>query len=103
MKPTLTRLLAGLGLTLAIAGIADRCRVGAQSPSFFDDDPIWVDRDTEDASGMKPLEVNLFVDLTYNMIKGAPPSSRRPREEPEHRGRGARLELVHQPRRPSRR
>ena len=43
---------------------------GAQSPRFFDDDPLWIDRDTEDASRMKPLEVNLVVDLTYNMIKG---------------------------------
>ena len=29
-----------------------------------------MEHDTQDASGMKPLEVNLFVDLTYNMITG---------------------------------
>jgi hypothetical protein len=69
MKPTLTRLLSGLGLTLAIAGSLTAVS-GAQSPRFFDDDPLWIDRDTEDASRMKPLEVNLVVDLTYNMIKG---------------------------------
>jgi hypothetical protein len=69
MKPTITRLLSGLGLTLAIAGSLTAVS-GAQSPRFFDDDPLWIDRDTEDASRMKPLEVNLVVDLTYNMIKG---------------------------------
>ena len=69
MKPTLTRLLSGFGLTLAIAGSLTAVS-GAQSPRFFDDDPLWIDRDTEDASRMKPLEVNLVVDLTYNMIKG---------------------------------
>ena len=68
MKATL-RTLAGLGLTLAIAGSLTAVG-GAQSPRFFDDDPLWVDRDTEDASHMKPLEVSLFVDLTYNVIKG---------------------------------
>jgi hypothetical protein len=69
MTTTLTRLLSGLGLTLAIAGSLTAVS-GAQSPRFFADDPLWIDRDTEDASRMKPLEVNLVVDLTYNMIKG---------------------------------
>jgi hypothetical protein len=40
----------------------------AAAPKFFPDDPVWVERDTEDASKMKPLEVSLLVDLTYNMI-----------------------------------
>ena len=40
----------------------------AAAPRFLADDPIWVERDTEDASSMKPLEVNLFVDLTYNFL-----------------------------------
>ena len=69
MKPTLIRLLSGLGVTLALAGSLTAAGA-AQSPRFFDDDPLWVDRDTEDASRMKPLEVSLFVDLTYNVIKG---------------------------------
>lgn len=66
---TTTRLLAGLGLTFAIAGSLTAFGT-AQSPRFFDDDPLWVERDTEDASSMKPLEVDLTVDLTYNIIKG---------------------------------
>jgi hypothetical protein len=69
MTTTFTRFLAGLGVTLALAG--SLTAVGAaQSPRFFDDDPLWVDRDTENASRMKPLEVSLFVDLSYNVIKG---------------------------------
>src|SRR5215475_6159667 len=69
MKPTTTRVLAGLGLTLAIAGSLTAFGT-AQSPRFFDDDPLWVEHDTEDASSMKPLEVDLTVDLTYNIVKG---------------------------------
>ena len=40
----------------------------AASPRFFEDDPIWHERDTENASGMKPLEVDLFVDATTNIL-----------------------------------
>ena len=69
MKPTTIRLLAGLGLTLAIAGSLTAFGT-AQSPRFFEDDPLWVEHDTEDASSMKPLEVDLTVDLTYNIVKG---------------------------------
>src|SRR6476646_8474747 len=68
MKTTI-RLLAGLGLTLAIAGSMTAFGT-AQAPRFFDDDPLWVEHDTENASSMKPLEVDLTVDLTYNIIKG---------------------------------
>jgi hypothetical protein len=42
----------------------------AASPKFYDDDPMWVERDTQDVSSMKPLEVDLLVDLTYNVFKG---------------------------------
>src|SRR5262249_14432387 len=35
-----------------------------------DDDPIWVEHDTQDASGMRPLDVSLFVDVAYNIVKG---------------------------------
>jgi len=69
MTTTFTRFAAGLGLTLAIAGSMTAIS-GAQAPRFFDDDPLWVERDTEDASSMKPLEVSLVVDLTYNILKG---------------------------------
>jgi hypothetical protein len=43
----------------------------ATSAKFFDDDPMLVERDTQDASGMKPMEVSLFVDLTSNAFRRA--------------------------------
>jgi hypothetical protein len=42
----------------------------ATAPTFFTDDPIWVEPATQDASKVKPTEVKLFVDLTYNIISG---------------------------------
>jgi len=51
-------------------GVAAALTMGASaaSPRFYEDDPIWQERDTEDASGMKPLEVDLIVDLTTNLL-----------------------------------
>src|SRR5262245_11975588 len=62
-----SRLAAFVGATLAL-GIALTIGTSATAPRFYDDDPIWHDRDSEDASSMKPLEVDLFVDLTMNMF-----------------------------------
>jgi len=47
----------------------------AAEQRFLPDDPIQVDLDTQDASGMKPLDVNLFVDFATNVI-----TARRPAE-----------------------
>jgi hypothetical protein len=41
----------------------------AATAKFFDDDPIWVERDTQDASSVKPIETSLFVDITSNAIR----------------------------------
>ena len=57
-------ILAGAVLTAAAVTMS----ASAASPRFYDDDPIWHEPDTEDASGMKPLEVDLFVDLTTNFL-----------------------------------
>ena len=46
----------------------------AASPKFLNDDPMWHQPDTQDASGLKADEVNLFVDLAYNLIAGAGPA-----------------------------
>jgi hypothetical protein len=43
----------------------------AASPKFYSDDPVWVERDTQDASRMTPLELGLLVDLAYNFAKGS--------------------------------
>jgi hypothetical protein len=69
---TRTRLLTGFGATLGIAAMLTSFG-SAATQKFFNDDPIWVEHDTEDASGMKPLEVNLTVDLIYNSIAGRDP------------------------------
>lgn len=42
----------------------------AATPRFFDDDPVWVDRDTQNAGHIKTLEVDLVTDLAVNLIKG---------------------------------
>jgi hypothetical protein len=65
------RLMAAVALlaagALTMAG-------SAASPKFLNDDPTWHHPDTQDAKGLKAEEVNLFVDLTYNLIAGAGPA-----------------------------
>ena len=59
-----TAIVAGaLAVTLTLGG-------SAASPRFLADDPVWRDRDTQDASGMQPLDVDLFVDLATNLLSG---------------------------------
>src|SRR3954465_8988807 len=62
-----SRFAAALAVGIAIAA-ALTIAGSAASPRFYDDDPIWHDRDTQDASSMKPLDVDLLVDLTTNLI-----------------------------------
>jgi hypothetical protein len=70
------RLSAAILGTLAVAATATML-TSAASPKFYNDDPIWVERATEDASAMKPTDLDLFVDLGYNIIKGTDVSGRR--------------------------
>jgi hypothetical protein len=67
------RLSRRLGAALAIAAAAAATTAvgSAATQRFYDDDPIWVERATQDASAMKPTEVSLFVDLAYNILTGA--------------------------------
>lgn len=62
-----TRFFAAAGITLA-GVVTTTLLASAAAPKFFADDPLWVERDTEDASSMKPLDVDLLVDLTYNIL-----------------------------------
>jgi hypothetical protein len=55
-------------VTLVIASTS--MRPSAASPKFFDDDPIAVDRPTEDAMQVKPTDISLFVDLAANIARG---------------------------------
>jgi hypothetical protein len=67
MNTTTSRLAALVGGTLSLVAALTMSSTAA-SPRFYDDDPIWNERDTQDASAMKPLEVDLLVDLTTNLI-----------------------------------
>lgn len=46
-----------------IATIAD-----AEQPKFYSDDPLSKERDTQDASGAKPVEIDLVYDLAENLF-----------------------------------
>ena len=77
--PADCRLLAAL----LDRGRADDLPASAAAPKFLNDDPVWQEPDTQDASGLKADEVNLFVDLTYNLISRRRPGAR-PRRQHEH-------------------
>ena len=64
---TRSRLAAIFGGALCITA-ALTTGSSATSPRFYGDDPVWREPDTQDASGMKPLEVDLIVDLTTNLL-----------------------------------
>jgi len=66
-KQTIRRSTAAAGAFAAFLALA--MNPSAATQKFYHDDPLLQERDTEDASTMKPLEVDLFVDLTYNFIK----------------------------------
>ncbi len=67
-----TRTAAGITAALSIAALLSLSG-SASAPRFFADDPIWVERDTENAAGLKPLEVELVTDLAWNLIAGSEP------------------------------
>jgi len=56
-------------VTVVIAALAFAAIGSAATSKFFDDDPIWVERDTQDASSMKPFETSLFVDMASSAIR----------------------------------
>jgi len=60
---------AAVAVVLAAAFTA----IGSAATSkYFDDDPIWVEHDTQDASAMKPMETSLFVDIASNAMRRTP-------------------------------
>ena len=67
MTPLSIKQAAAVAVVLAASAFTT---IGSAATSkFFDDDPIWVERDTQDASAMKPFETSLFVDITSNAIR----------------------------------
>lgn len=68
---TTTMIKMAVALVGAIsAAAAGTMLASAASPKFYADDPVWVEPDTQDASGIEPLEVDLFVDLASNLVAG---------------------------------
>jgi hypothetical protein len=53
------------------AATAAAITASAGSQKFYPDDPMPVERDSQDASAIKAYDLNLFVDLTYNIIRGS--------------------------------
>src|SRR5262249_37608158 len=38
------------------------------SRKFYDDDPVWVERDTQDVSKIKPWPIDVVADVTVNLF-----------------------------------
>src|SRR6185436_4468065 len=62
-----TRFATIIGGTLCVAAALTMAS-SAASPRFYGDDPVWREADTQDASAMKPLEVDLLADLATNLL-----------------------------------
>ena len=69
MRTSTSKLIGAVAGALTVA-IAGTMLTSAASPKFYADDPIWIEHDTQDASSITPLEVDLFVDLTTNLVVG---------------------------------
>lgn len=70
MSTNWTRLGAAVAAGAAIAAALSTLG-SAATPRFFDDDPVWVERDSENAAGIQPLEVDLVTDLATNLVLGS--------------------------------
>lgn len=56
-------------LALILAGAALLAEASsAGSPRFYDDDPLWEEPNTQDASGVQPWDINLAWDLVENLF-----------------------------------
>src|SRR6188472_3553922 len=69
MRSSRPRLLRSTVLASALAAFA--CMAGhpqGAEPRFYDDDPLWAEPETQDASGAKPLEIDLLYDLSVNLF-----------------------------------
>ena len=69
MKAMTNKCSGVLAAAFAVAA-AGTMLTSAASPKFYPDDPVWIEHDTQDASSIKPLEVDLFVDLASNLVSG---------------------------------
>jgi len=66
---TRTSITRTAAVTIVASAIGLTAVGDAATSKFFDDDPIWIERDTQDASDMKPMEISLFVDIASNALR----------------------------------
>jgi hypothetical protein len=59
-------LLASLALTVTF--VAALPAVQRQAPKFYSDDPLWREPESQDASNVQPWEIDLGVDLAFNLF-----------------------------------
>jgi hypothetical protein len=54
-------------LTVALS-VAAFATVSTNGPRFYDDDPITREPESQDASGIEPVEIGLLFELSYNLF-----------------------------------
>jgi hypothetical protein len=59
-----TRIWSAIAITALLVPLLGT----AAAPKFYPDDPVWVERDHQNASGVQPWEIDLFADLTLNLF-----------------------------------
>lgn len=75
---TTTRTRTTVVLATGLAALITTAALpSATSPKFFNDDPIQVVPETQDASGMTPMDLRVFTDVVYNLISASRASSSR--------------------------
>jgi len=70
VTPLSTKRAAAVAVVLAASAFT--AISSATTSKFFDDDPIWIEHDTQDASAVKPMETSLFVDIASNAMRRTP-------------------------------
>ncbi|MGQ0735129.1 MAG: hypothetical protein ACT4QD_15940 [Acidobacteriota bacterium] len=66
MPPFRSPLLPAFGAMLLASALGAAGH--AAERKFFDDDPVWVEQDHQDASAIKPWQIDLTADLAYNLF-----------------------------------
>ena len=51
---------------VVLSGVLDHPR--AADPKFYDDDPVWTEPETQDASAIRKWEIDLAVDLASSLF-----------------------------------
>lgn len=64
------------GLVAVVAGVLTGLPIDGAAPRFYPDDPVTVNHDTQDASGVTPFEVDPDYDAVENMFVDAGDAAR---------------------------